>query len=160
MSEKIQSLRNLWKYPHPFMLEVTVRSADIDSYHHANNAVYAGWIDECARQHSKAVGIDTIDAGVFGYGMAVRENHITYYAPAHLGDELLVGNWFTYCDGKLRATREFQVLRVSDGKTLVSARMDLICIRIDSGKPTRMPSLFKERYVVTEEVQTCLNESV
>jgi acyl-CoA thioester hydrolase len=156
MNPKITSTSELWDYPEPFVISVTVLESDIDSYQHVNNSVYPRWADECARQHSKAAGVDTEDAEALGYGMAVRESRITYNSPAFLGEDILVANWLTLCDGRLRASRYFQVLRESDGVTLARASMDYICIRIETGKPCRMPKLFRESYAVKESVQRLL----
>jgi acyl-CoA thioester hydrolase len=138
-----------WDYPDPFLIRVVVGNADIDSYQHANNSVYVRWFDECAREHSRAVGIDTEDAGTLGFGMAVRQSNITYYASAYLGEEILVANWLVKNDGRLRATRHFQILRPSDGATLAKADLDYICIKIASGKPAKMPDIFREKYGAT-----------
>ena len=135
-----------WDYPDPFLIRMVVGNADIDSYRHANNSVYVRWFDECAREHSRAVGIDTEDAATLGFGMAVRQSNITYYASAYLGDGILVANWLVKNDGRLRATRHFQILRPSDGVTLAKADMDYICIKIASGKPAKMPDIFREKY--------------
>ena len=139
------------------MINVSVLEGDIDSYQHVNNSVYPRWIDECARQHSKAVGIDTDDAANLGYGMAVKESRITYYSPAFLREDVLVANWLTLCDGRLRASRHFQILRESDGVTLARASMDFICIKIESGRPSRMPVVFRESYAVKDSVQRKLD---
>ncbi len=135
-----------WDYPAPFVLPVTVQSADIDSYGHANNSVYVRWFDECARDHSKAVGVDTEDAAALGFGMAVKESQISYHASAYEGDHILVANWLTANDGRLRATRHFQIIRPVDGLTLARANVDYVCINIASGRPSKMPDLFKEKY--------------
>lgn len=135
-----------WDHPSPFLIEVTAKQADIDSYQHVNNSVYVRWLDDCARQHSLAAGIDTEQADQLGYGMAVRDSHITYYAAAYLGDELLVANWLTRNDFRLRATRHFQILRPADGATLLRADLDYVCIKLATGKPSRMPALFRAKY--------------
>ena len=141
-------LVNSWDSPDPFVISVSAEENDIDSYQHVNNSVYVRWFDECAREHSRAVGIDTEDAGELGYGMAVRDSQITYHASAYQGEKILVGNWLTKCDGRLRATRQFQIVRESDGLTLARAELNYICIKIDSGKPSKMPALFRETYIV------------
>ena len=135
-----------WDFDHPFIIEVTAEEADIDSYQHVNNSVYVRWFDECAREHSKAVGVDTDTAAELGYGMAVRESNIQYLRSAYLGDKVQVANWVVANDRRLRATRHFQLIRVSDGATLVRAKLDYVCIDIATGKPSRMPALFQEKY--------------
>ena len=146
-SSELARLVDCWDRPEPFVISLYALEDDIDSYQHVNNSVYVRWIDECARQHSKAVGVDTDDAAELGYGMAVRESRISYHAAAHQGEKVLCGNWLTKCDVRLRATREFQIVRQSDCITLIRAELNYICIKIDSGKPTKMPSLFREKYV-------------
>lgn len=133
-------------YSHPIIIEVTAEEADLDSYNHVNNAVYVRWIDECAREHSKAVGVDTNTAAELGYGMAVRESNIQYLRSAYLGDKVLVANWIVKNDGRLRVTRHFQLIRESDSITLVRATLDYVCINIATGKPSRMPNLFRDKY--------------
>lgn len=135
-----------WDYPNPFIIEVTAEETDIDSYNHVNNSVYVRWFDECAREHSKAVGVDTDTAAELGNGMAVRESNIQYLRSAYLGDKVLVANWIVMNDGRLRATRHFQLIRESDGATLVRAKLDYVCIDIATGRPSRMPKLFQDKY--------------
>jgi acyl-CoA thioester hydrolase len=135
-----------WDFSNPFIIEVTAEEADIDSYQHVNNSVYVRWFDECARDHSKAVGVDTDAADELGNGMAVRESKIQYLRSAYLGDKVLVANWIVNNDGRLRATRHFQLIRASDGVTLVRAELDYVCINIATGRPAKMPPLFKEKY--------------
>ena len=135
-----------WDMPKPYVISVLAEEGDIDSYQHVNNSVYVRWFDECARDHSKALGIDTEDAAELGYGMAVRDSHITYLAPSFLNEKILVGNWLSACDGKLRATRHFQIVRESDGVVLTRAEFHYICIKIDTGMPSRMPEIFRQTY--------------
>ncbi|MGH1372084.1 MAG: acyl-CoA thioesterase [Cellvibrionaceae bacterium] len=132
-------------------MEVTAEDSDIDSYQHVNNSVYVRWFDECAREHSKAVGVDIEIAAELGSGMAVRESKIQYLRSAYLGDRIQVANWIVKNDGRLRATRHFQLIRESDGVTLVRAILDYVCIDIASGKPSRMPKLFRDRYCDVRE---------
>ncbi len=147
-STNLNLMNDTWDYPDPFIISVSARKEDIDSYQHVNNSVYVRWFDECAREHSKAVGIDTEDASELGYGMAVRDSQITYHVAARQGERVLVGNWLTECDGRLRASRQFQIVRESDGVTLARAKLDYICIKIDSGKPSKMPELFRQTYII------------
>lgn len=135
-----------WKYDKPFLFQVLVSKDEIDSYGHVNNAVYVKWLDDCARAHSFESGIDLDNVQSIGMGMAVRESRIVYHAAAYLGDEVIVGEWVTFNDNKLRATREFQVVRQSDQTLLIAAEIDYICINLVSGRASRMPKEFIEAY--------------
>jgi len=152
VSDRI-NIEDHWDHPQPFTVEVVVQEADIDSYQHVNNSVYIRWLDECARQNSKQAGIDPDTAIDLGFGMAVRDSYVTYLLAAHLGEKLLVGNWMSKHDGKLRATRQFQIIRPSDGATIARATLDYVCINIKSGRPSKMPELFKSNYQVHESLK-------
>ena len=148
MPDTLAHLADSWDYPDPFVIGITALPEDIDGYNHVNNSVYLRWMDDCSRLHSQAVGIDTENARDFGYGMAVADTQITYHAAAYLGDELLVGNWLSKCDGRVRATREFQIIRRPDGLTLTRATLNYVCIKLGTGRACRMPPLFREKYRV------------
>ncbi|RBP48535.1 acyl-CoA thioester hydrolase [Arenicella xantha] len=148
-----------WVYPDPFILNIRVDASAIDSYQHVNNSVYLKWVDDCARAHSLAVGIDCEQATEFGLGMAVRESRALYLNAAFEGDSLMVGAWVLRNDKKLRITRQFQIVRVADAKVLVQAEVDYVCIDIKSGKPARMPREFRELYqpIVQVEANTSID---
>jgi len=139
-----------WDRPSPFVHKLVVDSSSIDSYQHVNNAIYLRWLDDCARAHSLALGIDCDQAVEFGLGMAVRQSRATYLAAAFDEDELEIATWIVKSDEKLRITREFQIVRPADGKTLVRAKIDYVCINIRTGRPAKMPAEFKELYVACE----------
>jgi len=138
----------VWDLAAPFVFNTHVDSSALDSYLHVNNSVYVKWMDDCARAHSLAVGIDCEQAATFGWGMAVREAHIKYLAAAHQGDEIEVAAWVIKNDQKLRISRQFQIRRVADKTTLVRATLDYVCINIATGKPAKMPAEFCEHYRV------------
>jgi acyl-CoA thioester hydrolase len=66
-----------------------------------------------------------------------------------LADDVLVGTWIVGTDTKLRVERRFQVRRARDGETLARARIDYVCINLDTGRATRMPEIFQRSYVIT-----------
>jgi acyl-CoA thioester hydrolase len=135
-----------WDYPDPFILPVTVTEADIDSFGHVNNAVYLRWLTECAWAHSAAIGLPEDVCVALRRGMAVRGIHLDLQAAAYLGDALLVGDWVTANDRRLRATRTFQIVDPARNTTLLRGHVDYVCINLDTGRPVRMPAEFVERY--------------
>jgi acyl-CoA thioester hydrolase len=135
-----------WDHPDPFYIPVTVTEGDIDSYGHVNNVVYIRWLSECAWAHSAAVGLPEEICVALRRGMAVRSLHIDLLAPAYRGDGLLVANWVTANDGRLRATRTYQIVNPANDVTLLRGHIDYVCINLDTGRPVRMPPEFVERY--------------
>ena len=90
--------------------------------------------------------------------MAVQSVRLEYEAAAYLGDELLLGNWIAKNDGRLRATRRFQIVRPADQRTLLRGEVDYVCIELRTGRPRRFPAAFKKAYSVLPQVQAVLEE--
>ena len=85
-------------------------------------------------------------------GMAVRDIRVELLGSAYAGDRLQVANWISRADGKLRASRQFQIVNVDSGKTLARGEFDFVCTNLASGRPVRMPPIFAERYIVEDQV--------
>ena len=78
--------------------------------------------------------------------MIIRRANYDYILSAYTGEECIMGTWLTANDHKLTMERQFQLLRKSDGKTLLRGHWQLVSIRMSNGKPRRMPTEFDERY--------------
>ncbi len=147
-----QQLSPEWDLPEPFLAAIAVAAADIDAYEHVNNAVYMTWFDRAAWEHSAALGLPIEKCLQLDRGMAVLRSVIAYLRPALLGDAIRVATWLLPGDGKLRVGRRFQVRRESDGATLARADVQYACIELSSGRPSRWPPEFRERYVPLDAV--------
>jgi acyl-CoA thioester hydrolase len=138
-----------WDFPNPHGVTVEVLAADIDAYDHVNNAVYLSWLDRAAWSHSASLGLSLEQCLALRRGMAAHRTEIDYLRAALLGDSVLVGTWIVSTDTKLRVERRFQIRRTADGETLARARIDYVCINLDSGRAVRMPESFRNAYIVT-----------
>ncbi len=138
-----------WDFGGPHVVTVDVLAADIDAYEHVNNSVYLSWLDRAAWSHSAALGLALDQCVTLRRGMAAHRTEIDYLRAALLGDSVLVGTWIVGTDTKLRVERRFQVRRAADGETLARARIDYVCINLDSGRAARMPESFQRTYTVT-----------
>ena len=138
-----------WDFATPHVVAIAVLDADIDAYDHVNNSVYLSWLDRAAWSHSAALGLSLEQCVTLRRGMAAHHTEIDYLRAAVLGDAVLVGTWIVNTDTKLRVERRFQVRRRRDGETLARARIDYVCINLDSGRATRMPDSFQRAYVVS-----------
>jgi acyl-CoA thioester hydrolase len=136
-------------FPAPHVIELSVRPGDIDAYDHVNNAVYLSWLDRAAWSHSASLGVPLEQCVALRRGMAAQRIEIDYLRAARCGDLIQTATWIVSADGKLRAERRFQIRRVPDGATLARARVDYVCINLDSGRAARMPETFARAYVVT-----------
>jgi len=136
-------------HPAPHVIELTVRPQDIDEYQHVNNAVYLTWLDRAAWSHSATLGVPLAQCLALRRGMAAQRIEIEYLRAALGGDRVLIATWIVSADGRLRAERRFQIRRASDGATLARARIDYVCINLDTGRAVRMPESFASAYAVT-----------
>jgi acyl-CoA thioester hydrolase len=133
-------------FPTPHLIELSVQPEDIDAYQHVNNAVYLTWLDRAAWSHSAALGVPLDHCLSVRRGMAAQRIEVEYLRAALRGDTLQVATWIVGGDARLRAERRFQVRRVSDAVTLARARIDYVCINLDSGRAARMPEHFARAY--------------
>lgn len=138
-----------WDFPNPHVVTLEVLAEDIDAYNHVNNSVYLSWLDEAAWSHSAVLGLSLQQCLEMRRGMAAHHTEIDYLRAALLGDQVLAGTWIVGTDSKLRVERRFQIRRATDGETLARARIDYVCINLDSGRATRMPESFQRSYVTT-----------
>ncbi len=136
-------------HPGAHVVALAVQAGDIDAYGHVNNAVYLTWLDRAAWSHSAALGVPLERCVTLRRGMAAQRIEIEYLRAAVAGDVVQAATWIVSTDGRLRAERRFQIGRAADGHTLARARIDYVCINLDSGRAARMPALFAHAYVVT-----------
>ena len=71
---------------------------------------------------------------------------VDYLSASHEGEKLILGTWITESDGRLYSARAFQLVRMSDGKTVMRALSRYACIHLTTGKPGRMPKSFVEAH--------------
>ena len=72
-----------WDLPTPFVQPIKVVSEDIDELGHANNAVYVRWLERCAWEHSKSLGLGLAEYRELDRAMAVLRHEIDYLASAY-----------------------------------------------------------------------------
>jgi len=142
----MSELGSLWDYPRPHVLRACVEAVDIDGLNHTNNAVYVDWCQRSAWSHSVALGLDLERYRALDRAMAITYSEFHYLQASREGDEVAVATWITEWDRKLTMARRFQVIRVSDGVTLLRAAMRFACIELSSGRPRRLPPEFIAGY--------------
>ena len=135
-----------WRYAQPFVTQWTVTNEQIDHYGHANNVVYVSQLEKVAWAHSNQLGLTIQQYQALDRGMAISRHEISYLGAAYLADQVACATWIVECDQRLKLSREFQFIRLSDGQTLLSARTDFVCIALSTGKAKRMPAEFAHIY--------------
>jgi acyl-CoA thioester hydrolase len=145
-----------WDLADPHVIALTVADTAIDAYNHVNNAVYLRWCDEAAWSHSAALGVPLDLCLQLDRGMAVHRSVIRYEKPALLGDAVSVATWIVAADGRLRATRRFQIVRPADDATLARAEIEYVCLQLSTGRPTRFPAAFVGRYASLPDLSAAI----
>jgi len=136
----------IWDYPDPYILHTSVQAADIDGLKHTNNAVYVNWCQQAAWAHSVALGLDLERYRALDRAMVIRHSEFDYLRASRENDAIAVATWIVDWDRKLSIRRRFQVVRVTDGITLLRAAMRFVCIELSSGRPRRLPQEFIDGY--------------
>lgn len=137
-----------WLVAAPHLMTLTVQPEHLDDYQHTNNVVYLQWLEQVAWLHSTQLGLDMAAYQRLGVGCVVRKHELEYLLPTYAGDRLQIGTWISGNDGKLSTTRDYQIIRDQDGKTVLRGRTYFVTVDVVTGKPKRMPEEFRQAYQV------------
>jgi acyl-CoA thioester hydrolase len=140
--ESIMPCSIAWQWSNPHLKRITVTDEHTDRLGHTNNVRYLEWLEAVAWEHIEALGLGWDLKKQLGKAMAIVRTEIDYIAASYTGDHLILGTWITHSDLKFQSTRNFQLVRESDGKTLLQAKMQFACISLKSGKLSKMPAEF------------------
>ena len=138
-----------WDFPEPHILKMKVMPEHIDVMGHANNCEYLKWLESVAWDHSRCLGLGWDEYQALDRAMVARHTELDYLAASFDGDELLMGTWIAENDRKISIKRIYQIVRASDGVTVLRGHTRWVCVSISSGKPKRMPVEFVEGYSPT-----------
>lgn len=135
-----------WQYPNPFTQRWTIHPDNIDRYQHVNNVAYLAQQELIAWAHANALGLTFSDYQALDRGMVIMRHELNYLKPIVLGDQIIAGTWITRCDGKVSLTREFEFINQTTRQVVFRGKTQFACIKLSTGKPTRMPSEFIRIY--------------
>ena len=138
-----------WDYPNPYTVKVKVLPEEIDQLGHANNRVYLNWIMKAAYTHSESLGLSVDDYLNIGVAMVAKRHELNYIAATFVNDELIIGTWIATNDNRFNSQRNYQIIRLSDDKTILRAETNWVSMNIQTGKPQRMPEEFIQCYKPT-----------
>lgn len=136
-----------WDIATPFVEPVTVTAAHLDQFGHTNNVVYLQWLEHVAWAHSNSLGLSFADYRRLNAGCVARKHELEYLAATFAGDELLLGTWVHENDGRLSMWRRYQIVRLSDAKTVLRGETHWVCIDLQTGRPKRQPPEFLAAYL-------------
>jgi acyl-CoA thioester hydrolase len=122
-----------------------VRSYELDSNGHVNNAVFLAYVEEVAVLHAEALGFGRTWTTAHGGAWVVRKHEIVYHQPALYGDELELTTTLVSMRGA-RGVRETSITR-ADGTRLADISTEWVWVRASDGRPTRVPAALIDAFV-------------
>jgi YbgC/YbaW family acyl-CoA thioester hydrolase len=124
---------------------IPVRSYELDSFAHVNNAVYLQYL-ETARSHwllEMHMPFDSIAAS--GIQIVIARAEIDFKVPLRSSDTVLVHGTLTDL-GPASIVWNYRLCREADLVDVAVATTKGVCIDPDSGRPRRWPEMFRTAF--------------
>lgn len=137
------------------MLRLVVPESAIDLNGHVNNIEYLRWMQEVATSHSAARGWTLERYQQTQSSWVVRSHFIEYLRPAFAGQTLLLLTWIAAI-GQHESTRRYLFWRESDRRILVQAETIWVFVSARSGRRSRIPDEFREKFHLLKDQQELL----
>ena len=123
------------------MLHRRVEWRDLDAVGHVNNATYADYVEDVARQAAANYGWSAAAMEEKGFDLATREMCIDYRLPALPSDGMEIATWLSEVTPDA-AVRHTTIARVSDGELLAQARTSWGCVDVSTREAMAAPEAF------------------
>ena len=125
--------------------EIRVMYFDTDAGGVVHNIAYLRFIETARTYLAMNMGMSFAEIERTKIHPVVVRTEIDYRKPALLGDLLLVNGRITETSG-IRFWVEFEIVRPSDGATLITCRQALALVQMPAGRPVRLPPGFPENF--------------
>ncbi len=123
---------------------VEVRSYELDSFGHANHAVYLNWLEYARFEALRAAGFPYEDIIARGWGIYAVRIEVDYVREVKLGQRLLIHTW---ADGYRRTSMVLtQRIGLESDVSVEVARARVTAVWIGpDGRPIRVPAVIRRR---------------
>lgn len=130
-----------------YELPIEVRPGDIDELGHVNNVVYLRWVQDAATAHWQDRASEEDRASLF---WVVARHEIDYLRPAYLETDVVARTWVGTASRR-QFERHTELVRGSDGKTLIRART--LWVPVDAGtlRPTDVSDRVRDQFSAPDE---------
>jgi YbgC/YbaW family acyl-CoA thioester hydrolase len=127
----------------PLTARIRVRTYELDSFGHVNNAVYLQYFEEARSEYLRQLGLSFDDFARTETQLVITEARVRYLASARYGDELLIVGEITAL-GPASTLFTYQVTR---GDTLIAeGETRGAFLSATTGRPIRVPEPFKSAF--------------
>ncbi|MEY3601883.1 MAG: hypothetical protein RL169_1127 [Armatimonadota bacterium] len=126
--------------------KLSVRSYELDSFGHVNNATYLQYFEVARCDWLKNAGLPFPEIQRAGIQIVIADATVKFLSPAFFTDELSITCW---CDATTGASVSFSYMVdcESRGVCIATGTTKGVCIDGVSGKPRRWPASFREIFV-------------
>lgn len=121
------------------IIEVEVRSYELDAYNHVNNAVYLNYLEYARMEYLRLIGFDYVGLVEEGYMLYVTHIDIHYKHSARLYDKLKI-EVTPLKLGKVSGTFQ-QIISNPQGDICAEAEVSWACVD-KTGKPSKLPDKY------------------
>lgn len=121
------------------IIEVEVRSYELDAYNHVNNAVYLNYLEYARLEYLRRIGFDYVGLVEEGYMLYVTRIDIRYKHSARLYEKLKI-EVRPLKLGKVSGTFR-QIISNPQGDVCAEAEVSWACVD-KTGKPSKLPDKY------------------
>ena len=118
---------------------------DTDAGGVVHNIAYLRFIETCRTRLAGLMGMDMRAMMAAGEVPVVVRTEIDYRRPARLSDHLEISGVLDAVE-RARFWCRFEIRRPADGDLLVTCRQALALVRLETGRPQRLPTEWRARY--------------
>jgi acyl-CoA thioester hydrolase len=127
-----------------FTTDIIVRSYDLDSYGHVNNAVYLNYLEAARCDLMNQVGMSFNEFKQWEKFPVVADAHLHYRAPAYADDVLTVKT--TLAEMRKASFQMTYEIVNQHGALVLEAEMEFLFLK-PNGRPTRVPQAFSDAFM-------------
>lgn len=121
--------------------ERIVRSYELDSFGHVNNAVYLQYCEGARNDYMLQRGIQFSDFRSWNIGPILYRAKVDFKRPAHTDNVLRIEGIITF-NRKTRFTIDHQIFRTNDDELICLATLEFAFVNLTTQKPCRAPEGF------------------
>jgi acyl-CoA thioester hydrolase len=129
----------------PLVSRLRVRSCDVDSFGHVNNAVYLQYCEGARNDFLLTRGLTFADFRKWNAGPVLTRALLDFHAPAITDDELVI-HGDLQVEGRIRFRIDHRIERTNDGVLVCRATLDFAFVELTTGRPCRIPEDFRSAF--------------
>jgi YbgC/YbaW family acyl-CoA thioester hydrolase len=125
--------------------ELRVRSCDVDSFGHVNNAVYLMYAEAARNDYMLQRGLTFADFERWKMGPVLFSAKLEYKWPARTDDELIITGDMRNL-GRTRFGIVHEILLKKDNRLICRAELGFAFVDLTNGRPCRIPEPFAKAF--------------